>query len=145
MIFEGMRPWTPAEPLVELYVDDQRIDLHNWASYLGFEFRYPETLIVTFDYDSSEGGFRPGSTSLLVRVVFGGVANLMIEYEQLEEQYEGDTLCAFIYQKLRPGRGHIDVVLMDGFTLRFEAGSVSVEQIEMGSPLVNERPGEADA
>jgi hypothetical protein len=54
------------------------------------------------------------------------VSDLRVGHAKLEHAYEGDTLSEFMYRELHPGRGFIEVVFMDGFTIRFEAGSVTL-------------------
>lgn len=104
MIFDRIDEWPQNEPVVEVPSEGRLIDLHNWASFLGFEYRLPETLLVLFDYDESEGGMRQGR-SKEVRLRFKGVTDLRVGREQLENTYEANSLSDFIYRELRPGIG----------------------------------------
>lgn len=130
MIFDGIEPWPELEPVVEVRVRKRLIDLHNWASFVGFDYRYPETLVFRFEYDETWGGAQDGASGKEIGVRFDGVANLRTDTDTMEHVYEGDTLSEFLYRPLRPGRGWIQATMMDGFTIRFEAGSVSLEEEE---------------
>jgi hypothetical protein len=128
VIFDGIESWPENEPLVELRTGDRIIDLHNWASFVGFDYRLPETLMFRFDFDQTEGGLRGGSSSKQVGLRFEGVYELRVHKQKLENMYEGDTLSDFLYRKQRPGRGWVQVTMMDGFTISFEAGAVVLEE-----------------
>lgn len=128
MIFEGIEAWPENEPLVEVRTESRIIDLHNWASFLGFDYRLPETIVLQFEFDESEGGLREGSSSKEVRLRFEGIAELKVHRQQLEHVYEPDTLSEFLYRGTRPGRGWVQVTMMDGFTVAFEAGKVALEE-----------------
>jgi hypothetical protein len=55
VIFNGFEPWRQNEPEIEIRARDRLLDLHNWGSFRGLEYRYPESLTLIFDYDESEG------------------------------------------------------------------------------------------
>lgn len=128
MIFEGIASWPENEPLVEVRSEGRVIDLHNWASFLGFNYQLPETLLFRFDFDETEGGLRGGSSSKEVRLRFEGVNGLRVHRQEFETMYESDTLSDFIYREMRPGRGWVQVTMMDGLTITFEAGAVALEE-----------------
>ena len=128
MIFQGMEPWPEGEPLVEIRTGERTIDLHNWASFIGFEHRLPETLILRFDFDESEGGLRQGPHSKEVRLRFDGMSHLQVGGDESEHHYESDSLSEFIYREITRSRGSVQVTMMDGLTLEFEAGSVVLEE-----------------
>lgn len=128
MIFEDIEIWPENEPLVEIRTEHRVIDLHNWASFLGFNYQLPETLLLRFEFDETEGGLRAGSSSKEVRLRFEGVNEMRIHRQELENSYEADTLSDFVYRELRPGRGWLQISMMDGFTVTFEAGAVALEE-----------------
>lgn len=128
-MFEGCDPWPENKQLVELLTPQGVVDLHNWASFEGFSFRLPETLILRFEYDPSWGGLRddPGSQRLQLR--FEGVRDLLVRTVESEGGYESDTLSDFVYREVRPGVGSVTFTMMDGLTIQFEAGGVILEEI----------------
>jgi hypothetical protein len=63
-----------------------------------------------------------------------------VHRQELENTYEGGTLSDFLYRDVRPGRGWIQVTMMDGFTITFEAGSVALELRYRGSWPRRNRP-----
>jgi hypothetical protein len=128
VIFQGIETWPEGEPLVEIRTEERVIDLHNWASFVGFEYRSPETLILSFDFDESEGGLRHGPHSKQVRLRFDGVSDLQVKRDEFEHSYESDSLSDFIYREIGTERGSVQVAMMDGLTLAFEAGSVVLEE-----------------
>lgn len=134
MIFEGMESWTKNEPFVELVSGGRIIDLHNCATFLGFEFRVPETILLSFDFDETGRGLREGSTSKELRLRFEGVSDIQVHQQELEHVYEAFALDEFLFRELRPGRGWIEVTMMDGFMISFEAGSVALEEEVSSTP-----------
>lgn len=125
MIFNGFEPWRQNFPEIEIRAGDRLLDLHNWGSFRGLEYLYPESLTLIFDYDESEGDVQSGGAAV-VRLLFDGVSELRVGHAKFEHAYGGETLSEFMYRELHPGRGLIEVVFMDGFTIRFEAGSVTL-------------------
>ena len=123
-----MQAWSENEPVVELHADGRLIDLHNWASFLGFEYDHPEEFLIRFEFDESEGGRREGPPRTEIRLRFRGLSDLRVYQEELEHSYEPETLDHFLYRTSKPGRGWVQVSMMDGLTITFEAGSVGMER-----------------
>ena len=128
MVFDQIEPWRENEPFVEIQQGDRVLDLHNWASFLGFEYGLPESVVLRFDLDETEGAFRPGAPSKKISLRFDGVAGLGVHREQLEHVYEPETLDGLMYRQVRPGVGLVRCTMMDGFTIIFEARSVALEE-----------------
>ncbi len=127
MIFEGFESWSENEPLVEIHVGERIIDLHNWGSFVGFEYHAPETLIVKFLFDETEGGRRPGSPAAEVRLRFEGMDELEVQREAIDELYESDTLSDLFYRRVSPVRGRVQITMMDGFSIKLVAGLVALD------------------
>lgn len=127
LIFRDIEPWAQGEPFVEIRSNDELIDLHNLASFLGFEFRLPETLVLSFDYDETWGGTRDGIAQRRLHLRFDGVSDLEVAHAAGDFTYEGETLSDIVYVATSPGRGSVEVIFMDRSTLRFKAGSVALE------------------
>lgn len=108
-----MESWPEGEPFVEIRTGERTIDLHNWASFVGFEYQSPETLILRFDFAESEGGLRHGPQSKQVQLRFDGMSDLHVKRDELEHSYESDSLSDLIYRQVSPGRGSVQVTMMD--------------------------------
>ncbi len=129
MIFKSIEPWSEDEPFVEIGADGRVIDLHNWASFLGFEYRLPESLFVRFDFDETEGGLRDGSPSRQITLHFEGVTRLEVEHQEVKPAYEPETLHALVYRRINEASGWVQFTMMDGLAITFKAGSVGFEEI----------------
>lgn len=129
MIFDGIDRWPQNEPLVEVRSHGRLIDLHNWASFLGFVYQVPESLWLLFEWDASEGGIQSGSTNAELRLHFKGVRDLRVERSNVEEEYESETLREFFYSERQLQHGWVQFTMMDGFVISFEAGTVALEQL----------------
>lgn len=126
MIFNGLEPLRHNEGTIEVRSSERRIDLHNYASFIGFRYRFPETVTLSFDYDAG-GDHETKEPPQLVELKFEGVSNFRAGLLDWEHKYEGETLREIVYGNLGAGRGVFEVIFEDGFILSFEAGSVSLE------------------
>lgn len=125
MIFDGIDPWVVNDPFVEIRTNGELIDLHNWATFVGFSYRLPGRLSVEFEYDETQGRQEPARIAS-VQLVFQEVEELTLRQIDVEERYEPSTLSDIVYRPIASGTGEVAITFMDGTQLHFLARAVSV-------------------
>jgi hypothetical protein len=111
--FSGMEPWHEDYDIIEVHARGQLLDLHNFGTVLGAEYRPPDVLVFRFELD--EPPWR-------LELQFLTAHDLGIERTDLST-HDPNQLHGISYEE-KDSEGDFRVILGDGLMFEFKAKDV---------------------